>query len=96
MICKTGLRGVVPADRARTAVVCPALHCTALRVTSVWRVAVRVFAKDGVEVVVDSVSYPFIKGATVDYSVDMMRAAFVVCLADGEPRAWLRRGCVCP
>lgn len=38
----------------------------------------RVFTKDGVEVIVDNVSLDFIKGATVDFAEDMMRAAFLI------------------
>lgn len=38
----------------------------------------RVFEKNGVKLVVDNVSYDFVKGATVDYVEELIRAAFVV------------------
>ncbi|RID42936.1 hypothetical protein BRARA_J02789 [Brassica rapa] len=38
----------------------------------------RVFEKDGVKLVVDNVSYDFVKGATVDYVEELIRSAFVV------------------
>ncbi|KAK7829097.1 iron-sulfur assembly protein isca-like 2 [Quercus suber] len=38
----------------------------------------RVFEKEGVKLVVDNISYDFIKGATVDYVEELIRAAFVV------------------
>ncbi|KAF0899916.1 hypothetical protein E2562_025482 [Oryza meyeriana var. granulata] len=38
----------------------------------------RVFEKDGVKLVVDDVSYDFVKGATVDYEEELIRSAFVV------------------
>uniref|UniRef100_A0A0D9X786 Core domain-containing protein n=1 Tax=Leersia perrieri TaxID=77586 RepID=A0A0D9X786_9ORYZ len=37
----------------------------------------RVFEKDGVKLVVDDVSYDFVKGATVDYEEELIRSAFV-------------------
>jgi hypothetical protein len=43
-------------------------------------VTLRVFSKDGVDVLVDNVSLEFIKGSTLDYTEDMMRAAFSVCI----------------
>ena len=36
------------------------------------------FEKDGVKLVVDNVSYDFVKGATVDYVEELIRSAFVV------------------
>ncbi|CAL9782360.1 unnamed protein product [Musa acuminata subsp. burmannicoides] len=38
----------------------------------------RVFDKDGVKLVVDNVSYDFVKGATVDYVEELIRSAFLV------------------
>ncbi|XP_039137815.1 iron-sulfur assembly protein IscA-like 2, mitochondrial [Dioscorea cayenensis subsp. rotundata] len=38
----------------------------------------RVFEKDGVELVVDNISYDFVKGATVDYVEELIRSAFQV------------------
>lgn len=38
----------------------------------------RVFEKDGVKLVVDSISYDFVKGATVDYEEELIRSAFLV------------------
>lgn len=38
----------------------------------------RVFERDGVKLIVDNVSYDFVKGATVDYVEELIRAAFVV------------------
>ncbi|XP_020575943.1 iron-sulfur assembly protein IscA-like 2, mitochondrial [Phalaenopsis equestris] len=38
----------------------------------------RIFAKDGVMLVVDSISYDFVKGATVDYVDELIRSAFQV------------------
>ncbi|CAN8297947.1 unnamed protein product [Cochlearia groenlandica] len=38
----------------------------------------KVFEKNGVKLVVDNVSYDFVKGATVDYVEELIRAAFVV------------------
>ncbi|KAI3442209.1 uncharacterized protein J3R85_001537 [Psidium guajava] len=38
----------------------------------------RVFEKDGVKLVIDNVSYDFVKGATVDYVEELIRAAFQV------------------
>ncbi|KAJ4783263.1 Iron-sulfur cluster biosynthesis family protein [Rhynchospora pubera] len=38
----------------------------------------RIFEKDGVKLVVDSVSYDFVKGATVDYVEELIRSAFLV------------------
>lgn len=36
------------------------------------------FERDGVKLVVDNISYDFVKGATVDYVEELIRAAFVV------------------
>ncbi|KAL5731467.1 hypothetical protein ACHQM5_004191 [Ranunculus cassubicifolius] len=38
----------------------------------------RVFETEGVKLIVDSVSYDFVKGATVDYVEELIRSAFVV------------------
>ncbi|PKA47321.1 Iron-sulfur assembly protein IscA-like 2, mitochondrial [Apostasia shenzhenica] len=38
----------------------------------------RVFEKDGVKLVVDNISYDFVKGATVDYVEELIRSAFQV------------------
>ncbi|KAI4348962.1 hypothetical protein L6164_009622 [Bauhinia variegata] len=38
----------------------------------------RVFEKEGVQLVVDDISYDFVKGATVDYVEELIRSAFVV------------------
>jgi Fe-S cluster assembly iron-binding protein IscA len=38
----------------------------------------RVFEKNGVKLVVDNVSYDFVKGSTVDYIEELIRSAFVV------------------
>lgn len=38
----------------------------------------RVFEKDGVKLVVDNISFDFVKGATIDYVEEMIRSAFVV------------------
>ncbi|CAN8237348.1 unnamed protein product [Cochlearia groenlandica] len=38
----------------------------------------RVFEKNGVKLVVDNVSYDFVKGATIDYVEELIRSAFVV------------------
>lgn len=38
----------------------------------------RVFEKDGVKLVVDNISYDFVKGSTVDYVEELIRSAFQV------------------
>ncbi|KAJ8899573.1 hypothetical protein K2173_018547 [Erythroxylum novogranatense] len=38
----------------------------------------RVFERGGVKLVVDNISYDFVKGATVDYVEELIRSAFVV------------------
>jgi len=38
----------------------------------------RVFETDGVKLVVDGISYDFVKGATIDYEEELIRSAFVV------------------
>nr|AAM64402.1 unknown [Arabidopsis thaliana] len=40
----------------------------------------RVFEKNGVKLVVDNVSYDLVKGATIDYEEELIRAAFVVAV----------------
>lgn len=50
----------------------------------------RVFERDGATVVMDDVSYEFLRGATVDFEADLMRAAFVV---QSNPNAASSCGC---
>lgn len=38
----------------------------------------RVFETEGVKLIVDNISYDFVKGATVDYVEELIRSAFVV------------------
>ncbi|CAL0309964.1 unnamed protein product [Lupinus luteus] len=38
----------------------------------------RIFEKEGIKLVVDNISYDFVKGATVDYVEELIRSAFVV------------------
>ncbi|KAH6797589.1 Iron-sulfur cluster biosynthesis family protein [Perilla frutescens var. hirtella] len=38
----------------------------------------RIFEKDGVKLVVDNISFDFVKGATVDYVEELIRSAFQV------------------
>ncbi|KAB2097038.1 hypothetical protein ERO13_A01G138100v2 [Gossypium hirsutum] len=38
----------------------------------------RVFVREGVKLVVDDISYDFVKGATIDYVEELIRSAFVV------------------
>ncbi|XP_051131996.1 iron-sulfur assembly protein IscA-like 2, mitochondrial [Andrographis paniculata] len=38
----------------------------------------RIFEQDGVKLVVDNISFDFVKGATVDYVEELIRAAFQV------------------
>ncbi|KAH1101699.1 hypothetical protein GYH30_036322 [Glycine max] len=38
----------------------------------------KVFEREGVKLVVDNISYDFVKGATVDYVEELIRSAFVV------------------
>ena len=40
----------------------------------------RIFERDGVKLVVDKISYDFVKGATVDYVEELIRSAFLVGL----------------
>ncbi|PPR94333.1 hypothetical protein GOBAR_AA26338 [Gossypium barbadense] len=37
----------------------------------------RVFVREGVKLVVDDISYDFVKGATIDYVEELIRSAFV-------------------
>ncbi|KAL6514361.1 hypothetical protein OROHE_019103 [Orobanche hederae] len=39
----------------------------------------RIFEQDGVKLVVDNISFDFVKGATVDYVEELIRAAFQRC-----------------
>nr|BAD03865.1 hypothetical protein [Oryza sativa Japonica Group] len=41
-----------------------------------------IFEKDGVKLVVDDVSYDFVKGATVDYEEELIHSTFVGLLVD--------------
>ncbi|KAJ4851185.1 hypothetical protein Tsubulata_000495 [Turnera subulata] len=41
----------------------------------------RVFEREGVKLVIDDISYDFVKGATVDYTQELIRSAFQVVLA---------------
>ena len=41
----------------------------------------REFEREGVVVVVDGLSLEFLKGATIDYSEELIRASFMVCLS---------------
>ncbi|XP_068660890.1 iron-sulfur assembly protein IscA-like 2, mitochondrial [Aristolochia californica] len=50
----------------------------------------RIFEKEGVKLVVDDISYDFVKGATVDYVQELIRSAFVVTT---NPNA--EGGCSC-
>ncbi|GLT89991.1 hypothetical protein SLE2022_079450 [Rubroshorea leprosula] len=38
----------------------------------------RVFQREGVKLVIDDISYDFVKGATVDYVEELIRSAFQV------------------
>uniref|UniRef100_A0A9I9DMG9 Core domain-containing protein n=1 Tax=Cucumis melo TaxID=3656 RepID=A0A9I9DMG9_CUCME len=38
----------------------------------------RIYEKEGVKLVVDNISYDFVKGATIDYVEELIRSAFVV------------------
>lgn len=50
----------------------------------------RVFEHDGARVAVDPVSFGFLKGATVDYSEELIRASFVV---KSNPQSASNCGC---
>lgn len=50
----------------------------------------RVFAKDGVKVIVDEVSMSFLKGSTVDFTEELIRSTFVVV---GNPNSTSSCGC---
>jgi iron-sulfur cluster assembly accessory protein len=58
----------------------------------VWQVKGddKVFEKDGVAVVVDTMSLGFLRGATIDYSEELIRASFQVV---DNPNA--ESGCGC-
>lgn len=49
-----------------------------------------VYERDGVMLVVDELSYDFVKGATVDYTMELIKRAFVVT---ANPNA--EAGCGC-
>lgn len=38
----------------------------------------RVFEREGIKLVIDDISYDFVKGATIDYVEELIRSAFVV------------------
>ncbi|XP_044507945.1 iron-sulfur assembly protein IscA-like 2, mitochondrial isoform X2 [Mangifera indica] len=38
----------------------------------------RVFEREGIKLVVDNISYDFLRGATIDYVEELIRSAFVV------------------
>ncbi|XP_038893859.1 iron-sulfur assembly protein IscA-like 2, mitochondrial [Benincasa hispida] len=38
----------------------------------------RVYEKEGVKLIVDNISYDFVKGATIDYVEELIRSAFIV------------------
>ncbi|KAK9122791.1 hypothetical protein Sjap_012393 [Stephania japonica] len=38
----------------------------------------RIFEREGVKLVVDNISYDFVKGATIDYVEELIRSAFLV------------------
>lgn len=50
----------------------------------------RVFERDGAKLVVDDISYGFIKGATVDFTEELIRASFAVTI---NPNAASACGC---
>ncbi|XP_045472758.1 iron-sulfur cluster assembly 2 homolog, mitochondrial [Harmonia axyridis] len=50
----------------------------------------KVFQKDGVKIVIDEVSLGFVKGATVDYKEELIRASFKIT---NNPLA--EQGCSC-
>ena len=41
----------------------------------------RVFEKDGMRLLVDDLSFPFVKGATIDFSEELIRSSFQVSLS---------------
>lgn len=49
---------------------------------TVFSIFCRVFERDGVKLVVDNISYDFVKGATIDYVEELIRSAFVVSQFD--------------
>jgi hypothetical protein len=46
----------------------------------------RVFERQGAKIVVDEVSYAFVKGATIDFTEELIRASFSVIHQDVLPR----------
>lgn len=70
-----------PDDRSLSAFpLPPSFSVTRLFLVSVIlkHFVVRVFETNGVKLVVDNVSYDFVKGATIDYVDELIRSAFVV------------------
>lgn len=49
-----------------------------MRLTCRNIIIIRSFSKDGVEVVVDKDSFELIKGATIDFTQELIRSSFVV------------------
>ncbi|EFJ21720.1 hypothetical protein SELMODRAFT_151749 [Selaginella moellendorffii] len=50
----------------------------------------RVFEKDGATLVVDGISFDFVKGSTVDFTEELMRSSFMVT---SNPNASAGCGC---
>eukprot|EP00850_Spirogloea_muscicola_P005667 SM000026S08916 [mRNA] locus=s26:426593:427155:- [translate_table: standard] len=38
----------------------------------------RVFSRDGADLIVDSISLPYVRGATVDFTEELIRSSFTV------------------
>eukprot|EP01120_Amphizonella_sp_Union-15-10_P013117 TRINITY_DN604_c0_g1_i1.p1 TRINITY_DN604_c0_g1~~TRINITY_DN604_c0_g1_i1.p1 ORF type:complete len:112 (-),score=21.95 TRINITY_DN604_c0_g1_i1:60-395(-) len=49
-----------------------------------------VFEKDGTNIFVDDISYPYIKGSTLDFTTELIKQAFVVT---GNPNSGGSCGC---
>lgn len=52
--------------------------------------AISVFEKDGSKVIIDKISLDLVKGATIDYTTDLMKSAFVV---SNNPQSESACGC---
>ena len=50
-----------------------------LTIISMFSDSCRIFEREGVKLVVDNISFDFVKGATVDYVEELIRSAFQVC-----------------